>query len=108
MEPSDRVFELAAELFGVLSVPTRLRIVCALRDGEQNVGALCERLGVSQPSVSQHLSTLYRHGIVARRRSGALVYYRLASVAVQALCEAACLDAAPRSTGNPGPAGVEG
>lgn len=43
--PSDRVFELAADLFSLLSAPTRLRIVCALRAGERNVGQLLECVG---------------------------------------------------------------
>ena len=36
----DRVFERAAELFGLLSTPTRLRIICALMEGECNVSDL--------------------------------------------------------------------
>ena len=85
---SDRVFELAAELFGLLSAPIRLRIVCELLDGEQNVGQLTERVGASQPNLSQHLATLYRCGILARRRVGAQVWYRIANDRVQVLCEA--------------------
>jgi DNA-binding transcriptional ArsR family regulator len=85
---SDRVFELAAELFGLLSAPTRLHIVCALLDGEQNVGQLTERVGASQPNLSQHLSTLCRCGLLARRRVGAQIWYRIANDRVRALCEA--------------------
>jgi len=73
----DRVFERAAELFGLLSAPIRVRIVCELLDGERNVGELTERLGVSQPNLSQHLSTLYRCGLLTRRRAGSLVLYRV-------------------------------
>lgn len=85
---SDRVFELAAELFGLLSAPIRLRIVCELLEGEQNVGQLAERVGASQPNLSQHLATLYRCGILARRRAGSQVWYRLANQRVEVLCEA--------------------
>jgi ArsR family transcriptional regulator len=86
----DRVFEAAAELFGLLSTPTRLRIVCLLCDGELNVGELLGRVDVSQPNMSQHLGTLYRAGIVSRRRAGAQVYYRIASERALLLCEAVC------------------
>ena len=94
MNPSpalpDRVFAVAAELFGLLSTPTRLRIVCELCDGECNVGELLERVDVSQPNMSQHLGTLFRAGIVERRRAGAQVYYRIANDRVLLLCDAVC------------------
>ena len=89
---SDRVFEIAAELFALLSTPTRLRIVCHLRDGEKNVGELLERVAVSQPNISQHLGTLYRGGILGRRRSGSQVYYRIVSEQVMLLCDAVCAE----------------
>jgi ArsR family transcriptional regulator len=82
----DRRFESAAELFGLLSAPTRLRIVCALLDGERNVSQLLERIDVNQPNISQHLGTLYRAGIVDRRRTGAQVFYRVTDEAVRRLC----------------------
>ncbi len=85
---SEQVFAIAAELFGLLSAPVRLKIVCALADGEQNVTQLLERVPATQPNLSQHLSMLYRSGVLARRRAGALVYYRVASERVSLLCQA--------------------
>jgi ArsR family transcriptional regulator len=84
------VFEVAADLFALLSTPTRLRIVCALCAGEKNVGELLQHVDVSQPNMSQHLSVLYRGGILGRRRSGSQVYYRIASQRVLLLCDAVC------------------
>lgn len=84
----DRVFEVAADLFGLLAAPTRLRIVCVLIEGERNVTELLERVAVSQPNMSQHLGTLYRAGLLARRRCGAQVHYRVESTQVRRLCEA--------------------
>jgi DNA-binding transcriptional ArsR family regulator len=84
----DRVYEVAADLFGLLAAPTRLRIVCVLIDGEKNVTELLDRVDVSQPNMSQHLGTLYRAGVVARRRDGAQIYYRIDNRQVQRLCEA--------------------
>jgi DNA-binding transcriptional ArsR family regulator len=86
--PDDRVFDLAAELFGLLSTPTRLRIVCALIDGEHNVSELLEQVAVSQPNMSQHLGTLYRGGVLARRRTGTQIYYRVEHAEARRLCEA--------------------
>ncbi len=88
--PEDKVFETAAELFGLLSAPTRLRIVCTLFDGEKNVGELTACIGVSQSNISQHLGMLYRGGIVGRRRSGAQVFYRIVSRRVLLLRDAVC------------------
>jgi DNA-binding transcriptional ArsR family regulator len=87
VEPSDRdrVFELAAELFGLLSAPVRVRIVCELLEGEKNVSQLIDRVGASQPNLSQHLATLYRCGLLARRRAGSQMLYRIAADRVQML-----------------------
>ena len=88
--PADRVFEAAAELFGLLSTPTRLRIVCLLSEGEKNVGDLKQRVGVSQSNISQHLGVLYRGGIVGRRRAGSQVFYRIVSQRVLLLRDVVC------------------
>jgi ArsR family transcriptional regulator len=83
---ADKVYEIAAELFALLSAPTRLRIVCALMPGERNVGQLVEELAVNQPNISQHLNMLYRAGVLARRRTGSQIYYRVEHEQVRELC----------------------
>ena len=87
---TNRVFEVAADLFSLLSTPTRLRIVCELCEGERNVSELLTRVDVSQPNISQHLGTLYRGGVLARRRVGSQIFYRIVSERVLLLCEAVC------------------
>lgn len=87
-QDSDRVYVLAAELFGLLSAPVRLKIVCALREGELNVGQLQALVQATQPNLSQHLATLYRSGVLLRRRVGAQVRYSIASEQVAQLCHA--------------------
>jgi len=91
-QAAERVFEVAAELFALLATPTRLRIVCELRGGEKNVSQLLVRVGVSQSNMSQHLGTLYRSGILGRRRSGSQVFYRISSERVLLLCDAVCAE----------------
>ena len=49
----------------------------ALRDGERSVGALTAMLGVSQPTVSQHLGILRDAGLVRARKAGRQSLYRL-------------------------------
>jgi DNA-binding transcriptional ArsR family regulator len=66
----------ATELFSTLADPTRRTIFERLsRDGEQTVGALTGRAGVSQPAVSKHLGVLKRAGLVRDRRAGRQTHY---------------------------------
>ena len=53
--PEDRVFDLAADLFGPPSAFTRLGLVCALIEGECKVSEMLEQVDVSQPNSLQHL-----------------------------------------------------
>ena len=87
---SGRVFELAAELFGVLATPMRLRILSALCNGECSVSQLLEKIDTTQPNLSQHLNVLYRSGVVAKRKEGAQVVYRVQSEKAVSLCRAVC------------------
>lgn len=85
-----RVFELAAELFGVLSTPMRLRILSALCDTEKSVSQLLLEIHTTQPNLSQHLNLLYRAGVLARRRQGSQVIYRVQSERAVTLCRTVC------------------
>ena len=63
-------------LFRTLADPTRRAIFERLcRDGEQTVGALTERAGVSQPAVSKHLGVLRKAGLVRDRHEGRQTHY---------------------------------
>jgi DNA-binding transcriptional ArsR family regulator len=63
-------------LFRTLADPTRRAIFERLcRDGEQTVGALQARAGVSQPAVSKHLGVLKRAGLVRDRHAGRQTHY---------------------------------
>ena len=90
----EQVFEQAAELFGLMSSPLRLRIVSELCSRELNVGELMERIGTTQPNMSQHLAVLYRAGVLSRRRDGAQMYYRIGNASVSAICRSVCVDLA--------------
>src|SRR6187402_3648731 len=63
-------------LFRTLADPTRRAIFERLcRDGEQTVGALTARAGVSQPAVSKHLGVLKQAGLVRDRPAGRQTHY---------------------------------
>lgn len=70
-------YERLAETFGALADPTRARIVHLLLGEELCTAELAATVGVSEPAVSQHLRLLRRLGLVASRRQGRYVYYRL-------------------------------
>jgi DNA-binding transcriptional ArsR family regulator len=71
--------DLVAKYFRVLADSVRLAILEALVDhGELSVGALAERVGVAQPSVSNHLACLRWCGFVDSRREHRTVYNRIA------------------------------
>ena len=76
---ADAVFESVAELFGLLSTPVRLKIIGALCHGEKNVSQLLGEIDTTQPNMSQHLATLYRAGVLGKRRDSTQIYYRLQS-----------------------------
>ncbi|MFH7043556.1 ArsR/SmtB family transcription factor [Paucibacter sp. JuS9] len=86
--PSEAVFLAAADLFGLLSNPCRVRIVYELCHSELNVGDLLGRVGGSQPNLSHHLGALYRAGVLGRRRDGARSFYSLVPGKMDLLCGA--------------------
>ena len=85
-----RVFELAAELFSVLATPMRLRVLSALCEREKSVNDLLAEIDTTQPNLSQHLAVLYRTGVLAKRKEGTQVIYRVQSEKAVALCRSVC------------------
>lgn len=67
-----------AELFKALGDPTRVRILSALGDAEVCVSDLVAALGMGQSAVSHQLRSLRELRLVATRREGKHVFYRLA------------------------------
>lgn len=94
---SDEVFELAAEVFRVMSAPMRLKIISCLCNGEKNVTQLLEEIDTTQPNMSQHLNTLYQAGVIGKRREGVQIFYRIINDRVVTLCRAVCTQIAIES-----------
>jgi DNA-binding transcriptional ArsR family regulator len=87
----------AAALLRLLANERRLLVLCTLiADGEANVGSLAERVGLSQPAMSQHLARLREDGLVATRRTGTTIHYRIAdprvATVIKSLKDAFCAD----------------
>lgn len=102
----DQVFELAAEVFRVMSAPMRLKIISHLCDGERNVSYLLSKIDTTQPNMSQHLTTLYQAGLLGKRREGVQIYYRIVDDRVAALCRAVCTQIATEATYQPAEEGA--
>ena len=87
----DTVVDRVADRFRMLGDPTRLRLVNALHaDGELAVGELVARLEISYGAVSKQLALLRSHGLLARRRDGNRIYYRIADPSLDDLCASVC------------------
>lgn len=80
----EQIVEMA-EIFGLLSDPTRLSIVMQCREGEIGPGALAEQIGLSPSLVSHHLRLLRSARIVRAERRGKQVFYALADACVRDL-----------------------
>ena len=87
---SQRVFAIAAELFGVLSSPVRLKVLNMLCDGERSVNELLAQIDTTQPNLSQHLNLMYRSGILSRTKAGTQVIYKISSKTAAGLCRSVC------------------
>lgn len=81
-------YERQAELHKALAHPVRLRILDILSGEEACVCHITAILGKRQPYVSQQLALLKEANLIADRREGTLVYYRLQNQGVAALLTA--------------------
>jgi len=73
----DSLQRYKADIFQALAHPTRIAILEFLSIGELPAGALNERLGLEQATVSQHLAVLRAKRLVVTRRAGNQVFYAL-------------------------------
>lgn len=66
-----------ALLFKALADPTRLRLINLIGNDEVCVCFFVEVLKINQPKISRHLAYLRRAGVVAARREGKWIHYRI-------------------------------
>ena len=74
----DALRDRSAAVAKALADAKRLCVVERLADGERSVSDLSRDVGCQVPNMSQHLAVLRSAGIVASRREGNTVFYRLA------------------------------
>ena len=80
--PKLALFAQFAAVAKSLAHAHRLELLEQLAQGERSVEVLASRTGLSVANASQHLQHMRRAGLVANRRDGKFVYYRLADDAV--------------------------
>ena len=84
----EEIFELHADVCRTLSNPKRLKILNALRDGEMQVSRILAKMGrIGKANLSQHLAVMRQKGVVAARREGNLIYYRISSPKIIQACD---------------------
>ena len=93
---SDAEAEATAELFKALGDPARVRLVNLLATSDEPVCIcnLIEPLGLSQSTVSHHMSKLREAGLVEREQRGKWAYFSLKRDAVEKLAAVADLKGA--------------
>lgn len=89
-EGMGELFEEVANYFSLLCEPTRLKILYAVCNGELSVGEIVTQVESTQANVSRQISLLYRAKILARRKEGTLVYYRVDDEKTIDLCKLVC------------------
>jgi DNA-binding transcriptional ArsR family regulator len=87
--------------FSLLSDPTRVRMLWALRDAELDVASLAAKAGCRPTVASQHLSKLRFAGLVEGQRQGQRVVYRLRGAHVRNLLAEALFHADHQVSGAP-------
>ncbi len=75
----EQVYAYHAEMCKVFAHPKRLEIMSLLRDKERTVTELCQLTKVSPANLSQHLRMMRERHILAIRKEGNNVYYRVAN-----------------------------
>ncbi len=85
MEVTEEILYDLADLFRVFGDSTRVRILYALLDGEQNVSDLAQIVSQTQSAVSHQLRILKTAKLIRSRREGKQVIYALADEHVSTL-----------------------
>lgn len=84
----DRLYGQFARLGKAMASPYRIELLDLLAQGERTVESLANETGASIANISQHLQVLRNAGLVASRKDGLFVHYRVADLAVLSLCGA--------------------
>ncbi|MBR3462536.1 MAG: helix-turn-helix transcriptional regulator [Clostridiales bacterium] len=83
--PADEVLQDLGDLFKIFGDTTRIKIMYALHEDEMCVCAIAELLNMTQSAISHQLKVLKAANLVASRREGKTIYYRLSDDHVKSI-----------------------
>ena len=83
--PDDEILCDLADLYKIFGDTTRIKIMYALHEDELCVCAIAELIGMTQSAVSHQLKALKNANLVASRREGKTIYYRLSDEHVKSI-----------------------
>jgi len=89
-ELGEAQLQAVADLFSVLSEPTRLRILQMLQRGPATVGEIMAATAIKQANASKQLGILYQAGMLSRAKEGNAVRYSIRLPLVFDLCDLVC------------------
>lgn len=89
-EQTEELFEEVANYFSLLCEPTRLKILNSVCQGEKSVGEIVIAVDSTQANVSRQINLLYRGKILARRKEGTQVFYRIDDQKTLSMCQTVC------------------
>jgi len=90
MDMTPELYDLLAQRFAALGDARRLQLIRTLMQGPKRVCDLTEIIGLAQPSVSKHLSTLRQAGLIESERMGNEIHYAIRDQTLYQLCELVC------------------
>jgi DNA-binding transcriptional ArsR family regulator len=92
MEELNPIFDKVARYFSLLSDPSRLKVIHSVCNAEMSVNDVVLATGLSQSTVSRHLSSLHSAGVASRRKVGTLALYAMTDDTLTQICRSACVD----------------
>jgi ArsR family transcriptional regulator len=84
---AEGIYEMQSQLCKALGHPARLKMVHILRGGPLPVNKLAEGVGLSQATLSRHLSALRQAGLVNARQQGTEHIYQLSAPIIGLICD---------------------
>lgn len=80
------IYKLHAGICKALAHPIRIEIIDVLQNNELTFGEIAKKTNTSKSNLSQHLSVMVDKGILAQRKEGLNVYFKLSTIKVAKAC----------------------
>ncbi len=96
MQELEPVFDKVARYFSLLSDPSRLKVIHAICNVERSVNDVVVETGLTQSTVSRHLSNLHVSAVATRRKNGAQALYVISDRTLTDICRTVCVSLVAR------------